>query len=98
MRTIVALEAEMVSEVAIVECCSVGDVPQLQRWARQGVRVVSAGPLYHAAGYGMLEAVRVLIKELGAKSKQALLGATPLYMAAQEGLSCDASSRNSAQT
>jgi ankyrin repeat protein len=48
--------------------------------------VVSAEPLYNAAGYGWLQAVRILVKELGADVNQATIdGCTPLYVAAQLG-------------
>jgi hypothetical protein len=80
--------ASMPSEETIVNCCIVGNVlvPRLMQWAQQGVRVVSAEPLMHAAGYGWREMVRVLIKELGANVNQARdNGCTPLYIAAQEG-------------
>jgi ankyrin repeat protein len=43
-------------------------------------------PLYTAAGYGMLETVRLLVKELGADVNHAdEHGCTPLYVAAQQG-------------
>jgi ankyrin repeat protein len=76
----------MPSEETIVQCCLVGDVGQLLRWARQGVRVVAVEPLLYAAAHGLLEVVRVLLKELGADVNQARDdGGTPLYLAAQEG-------------
>jgi hypothetical protein len=36
-----------VSEETIINACQDGDVTQLRRWARQGVRVVGADPLCH---------------------------------------------------
>jgi hypothetical protein len=72
---------------AIIQCCVHGDIPKLRQWARRGVRVVfSASPLIAAAGYGMLEVVRYLVKEAGADINHAEEhGRTPLYAAAQFG-------------
>jgi ankyrin repeat protein len=46
-------------------------VTQLQRWARQGIRVAIGDPMYYAASHGKLDVVRVLIKKLGADVNQA---------------------------
>jgi ankyrin repeat protein len=47
--------------------------------------VFNAQPLYNAAGYGMLEVVRFLVKEAGADVNEAYeKGYTALYAAAQE--------------
>jgi ankyrin repeat protein len=71
----------------IIQCCIDGDVPQLRRWARCGVRVVfSAEPLYNAAGFGKLAAVRFLVKEAGADIQATHAGlATLLCVAALQG-------------
>jgi hypothetical protein len=58
----------------MINACKAGDVTQLRRWARQGVRVVGAGPLCHAASRGLLDVCRILIKELGADVHKADTG------------------------
>jgi hypothetical protein len=62
----------------IIYACARGD--------RQGVRVVSGGPLVYAAGYwGTPDLVRCLIKEVGANVEEQCDGVAPVYLAAQEG-------------
>jgi hypothetical protein len=56
-----------VSENAIIEACIRGDVAQLRRWGRQGVRVKSADFLIDAMFAEVsLDILRCLVKELGA--------------------------------
>jgi ankyrin repeat protein len=77
-----------VSEVAIYGACKRGDIAQLRRWGRQGVRVKSAdvliGCIFKETNFDIL---RCLVKELGADVNGAQLrdGGTPLYAAAQIG-------------
>jgi hypothetical protein len=73
---------ETVSEATIVQACSLGDMSLLQRWARRGVRVMSAEPLLTAAGCGKLDAVRLLLQELGADASLLHNGFTALCVAA----------------
>jgi hypothetical protein len=74
-----------VSEKDIMQAAIRGDVKQMKRWARMGVRVHTAGPLCQAAGSGKLESVCCLVNELGADVNLAdKEGCTPLYIAAQE--------------
>jgi ankyrin repeat protein len=64
-----------------------GDVRKLRQWLRRGINVVfSAYPLSCAAGEGMLEVVRFLIKEAGADVDRVRDdGMTALTLAAQQG-------------
>jgi hypothetical protein len=74
-----------VSEEAIIEACMRGDLTQLRRWGRQGVRVKNADLLVDAIFAGVsLDILHCLVKELGADINEARLtdGATPLYVAA----------------
>jgi hypothetical protein len=77
-----------VSENAIVAACKRGDITQLRRWGRQGVRVKSADLLIDCIiAEVSLDILRCLVKELGADINGARLrdGRTPLYVAAQNG-------------
>jgi hypothetical protein len=65
-----ALE-DTVSEQALLSAVVRGDISQLQRWARQGLRVRNGEPLCHAAAHGKVDAARCLVKELGADVNQA---------------------------
>jgi hypothetical protein len=65
---------ERVSADAIFQCCVDGDNTQLRRWARQGVRVVSAVPLCAMAQLNNLDVLRILINELGADVNKAVAG------------------------
>jgi ankyrin repeat protein len=77
-----------VSDVAIFRACKRGDINQLRRWGRKGVRVNSERPLIDSIFAGISVAIlRCLVKEVGADAKEARpkYGATPLYIAAQIG-------------
>jgi tripartite-type tricarboxylate transporter receptor subunit TctC len=72
----------MVTEEMLVEAAQVGDLESLMIWARQGVRVACAEPLVAAARGGHHEAMRCLVRELGADINQAnWSGSTPLIAA-----------------
>jgi hypothetical protein len=53
-----------VPENIIVDACMRGDIVQLRRWGRQGVRF-GTRPLHVSAFHGILETVRCLVKVLG---------------------------------
>jgi hypothetical protein len=75
-----------VSEVELVQACIRGDMAQLQRWSRRGIRVLNGVPLVRAAEYGKLDVMRFLVSDLGADVNQADDDDwTPLLSAAQEG-------------
>jgi hypothetical protein len=81
-----------IAEVAIAQCCAAGDIDQLRRWARQGVRVASAVPLCVAAQLGKVDILRILIKELGADANNAVAGSNdPTQNGTTPWLRCDAS-------
>jgi hypothetical protein len=70
----------------LVQCCIDGNVAQLRRWAKLGVRVLSVWPLIQAAKHGRLAVVLCLVRELGADPNGAdEEDCTPSYMAAQMG-------------
>jgi hypothetical protein len=63
-----------------------GDLGQLRRWARHGLRASSGQPLSRAAWLGKLDVVKCLVKELGANVNEAIVdGGTPLLIAANNG-------------
>jgi hypothetical protein len=71
-----------VSEDAIIDAILEGNLGQLQRWGRQGVRVRTA----LAAFLGHDDTVRYLVKELRADVNiPDNKGVTPLYFAASMG-------------
>jgi ankyrin repeat protein len=75
-----------VTEAMIVQASVRGDVAQLWRWAKRGVRVGSTKPLSGAVLKNHIAAVRCLVKELGADSNQVDdLAGTPLTIAALNG-------------
>jgi ankyrin repeat protein len=77
-----------VSENVIVAACERGDIAQLRRWGRQGVRVNNADLLITAIFAEVsLDILRCLVMELGADVNKARLtdGATPTIVAAQLG-------------
>jgi hypothetical protein len=81
-----AATAEEVSEKALLQACASGDISQLRRWARRGVRVISADPLCIAVGLSMYEVAQYLVGELEADVNLADdLNFTPLSIAAQVG-------------
>jgi hypothetical protein len=54
----------------MIQCCIVGDLAQLRRWTRQGVRCVSFVPLIQSAMRGKLDVVRCLVNDLLADVNQ----------------------------
>jgi hypothetical protein len=71
-----------VTEEMLIEAARTGDLESLTIWARRGVRVTSALPLYAAARGGHLEAMRCLVLEMGAKVDGGMPnGDTPLAIA-----------------
>jgi ankyrin repeat protein len=83
-----SLQKLHVSELAIFGACKRGDIDQLRRWGRQGVRVKDADFLVDAiCAEVSLDILRCLVKELGADINGARLtdGATPLCVAAEIG-------------
>jgi hypothetical protein len=73
-------------EKRIIEAVKRGDIGQIRRWARQGLRVTSSLPLVHATRLGKLAVMQCLVKEFGADVSQAdCEGCTPLYFAARAG-------------
>jgi hypothetical protein len=77
----------IVPEDVMIDCCVDGDLAQLPRWAKLGVRVHSAWPLIVAAWQGKLTMVVCLVRELGADPNGAENegGRTPVFMAAWQG-------------
>jgi hypothetical protein len=71
-----------VSEEAIIAACKAGNVAQLKRWGRQGVRVATAGPLIYAVQVNLsFDVLYCLVKELGADVNQEMKGITALILA-----------------
>jgi hypothetical protein len=66
-----AAAAEKVSEDALVGACILGDISQLRRWVRRGIRVTSVKPLCDAVQHGNYEIAQCLVRELGADVNQA---------------------------
>jgi ankyrin repeat protein len=64
-----------------------GDLADLRRWARQGVRIVSPDPVLSAAFLGNIAVLQCLIKELGAdvNQEQGKHGYRALFIAAANG-------------
>jgi hypothetical protein len=60
-----------VTEEALLQACNRGDIWQLRRWARRGLRVTCANPSREAVLHGKYEAARCLVRELGADVNQA---------------------------
>jgi hypothetical protein len=58
----------------LTEAARAGNLERLASWARQGVRVTTARPLYFATRRGHLEVLRCLVQELGADVNQAQYG------------------------
>jgi ankyrin repeat protein len=81
-----SVRGEDVSQESIVEASRIGDMAQLQRWARQGFRVSSPDPLVHAAASGRLDVLRFLVEKLGADVNRAASGGkTALYISSRYG-------------
>jgi ankyrin repeat protein len=75
-----------VQEAEIVEAIKEADIPKLERWARQGVRVSDAMTLYIACGAGNVAVMRCLVKQLGADVNQMTkVYGRPLMVAADNG-------------
>jgi ankyrin repeat protein len=75
-------------DMALIGACKRGDIPQLRRLGRQGVRVSSADPLTAFIFYGIrLDTVRCLVNGLSANVNGERLkdGPTSFYFAAQIG-------------
>jgi ankyrin repeat protein len=76
----------IVPEGVMIQCCVDGDVTQLRRWARCGVRVRSVEPLLQAAMGGKVAVVMFLVRDLGADVNGAdARGCTAVYVAALKG-------------
>jgi hypothetical protein len=77
---------ETIPEEDMIQAAIRGDVKQMKQWASEGVRVHTGEPLCQAAGWGKIESVRCLVRDLGADVNLINVdGWTPLFMAAQEG-------------
>jgi hypothetical protein len=77
---------ERVSEDEIVQACIRGDMTQLRRWARRGIRVSSGQPLVQTAAHSKIDVMRYLVSDLAANVHQTDdQGFTPLFSAAQFG-------------
>jgi ankyrin repeat protein len=75
-----------VTKLTIIQASIKGDVAQLRRWARQGIRVSSAEPLCQALLKNQVGAARCLVNDLGADVNQTNEeGLTPLCIAALKG-------------
>jgi hypothetical protein len=72
-----------IPEERIIEAVQRGNIGQLRRWGRQGLRVTSSGPLGCAAARGRLDVVQCLVNELGTDVDKAdEEGCTALHHAA----------------
>jgi hypothetical protein len=60
-----------VSEEALVWACYRGDISELRRWARLGIRITSLGPLREAVLESKYDVGMCLVLELGADVNQA---------------------------
>jgi ankyrin repeat protein len=75
-----------IPEEDMVKAVHRGDLEQMKRWARQGVRAHTAEALRQAAASGKVDAVQCLVQELGVDVNEGdEEGYTPLYAAVQEG-------------
>jgi hypothetical protein len=79
----------VVTEEMLTEAVRARDPESLTIWARQGVRVTTAEPLFVAVRGGHLEVMQCLVRELGADVDQKHVGdwrcVTPLIVAASAG-------------
>jgi hypothetical protein len=81
-----AANAYEIPEERIIEAVKRGNIGQLRRWARQGIRISSGVPLFHAVVKSRMDVVQCLVKELGADvNKPDDRGRTPLCITAQMG-------------
>jgi ankyrin repeat protein len=86
-----AKEKIKVAEDIIVEACRRGDVRQLRKWGRQGVRFGTSDPITCAVAHNKFDVVRCLVSNLGVSVDQALpisfsiTSMAPLHFAAQLG-------------
>jgi hypothetical protein len=78
----------VVTEGMLTEATGAGDVDSLTIWARQGVRVTSAEPLFvaargsYSAVFRQLEVVRLLVQQMGANVSESVPpGPIPLMLA-----------------
>jgi hypothetical protein len=72
------------TEEMLAEAARAGDLESLTAWAMQGVRVMTAEPLFWAARGRHLEVLQYLVRKLGADVNQTWNGAAPLLRAAYE--------------
>jgi hypothetical protein len=80
------IDGVVVTEGMLTEVVHAGDLERLVSWARQGVRVTTARPLFVAVEGGYLEVVRLLVQDLGSDVNQKdQRGQTPLILAAENG-------------
>jgi hypothetical protein len=78
---------QMPTEANITEACRRGDLAQLRRWGREGVRVKNIRAFFTAAESIQVDVVRCLVSELGVDVNQADSnhGVTALHIAATNG-------------
>jgi ankyrin repeat protein len=76
-----------VSDEAIIDACTRGNLTQLRQWGRQGIRVQSAEPLICAVfDRAQTDVLRCLVNSLGADVNLARAnGVTAVYIAAESG-------------
>jgi ankyrin repeat protein len=76
-----------VTERMLTAAARAGDLDSLMiwSWTRQGVRVTSAVPLYVAVQGSHLEAIRCLVRNVGADVNQIQVGLTPMRLAVSRG-------------
>jgi hypothetical protein len=70
----------MPTEATITEACQRGDLPQIQRWGRQGVRAGTWRPLRAAVANSHPDVLRCLVTDLNAADDD--FGFTALHLAA----------------
>jgi hypothetical protein len=63
--------AAAISAADFMNACRAGKFVKLRRWGRQGLRVMSAVPLFYAVEEGNLDLMRCLVDDLGADVNQA---------------------------
>jgi hypothetical protein len=77
----------VVTEEMLDSAAFTGNLESLTVWAKEGVRVTSAGPLCGAAESGVPAVARLLVRQMGVDVNQASTsdGSTPLILAAVQG-------------